>query len=569
MEPTESPPGPRRHSLAELTDNDHPNDQAIQDARDLADLGHEQLLSRKFTTWSMFFLAFSVLGTWSTFAQGLSSGLTSGGPITILWGLVLVAVCNVCVAVSLGELCSSMPTALGQAYWISRLWPGNPWARFASYMCAWVNTFGWWALSASQLAFMTNFILSMKVLFIGEWEPATTGWINFLLYLGVTLFVTLINLVACRRDFILPMFNNFVGVCFITLFFVFILALLISVGVRDNLKFQPASFVFGEWINQTSWNGGVTFFIGLVQAAYGLTAFDSAVHLAEEIPRPRKNIPRVMWLSVVMGSITGFIFMVVCLFCIQNMETVVDPSTGLPFMDLLAETLGLEGGTVLLSLFIFNGMGQAVSILTTASRLTWGFARDGGFPFETFFSAVDSTWHVPARALWLQGAVIGLVGVLYTFSNTVLDAILGVSTIALTISYGMPIFALILAGRDALPAGGEFGLGKRFGPLINWVSVVYCVVTTVFFFFPEEPNPAPADMNYAIAVFGIMLIVSIGLWFVRGKHTYLQTNEAKERIMEAIRGELGEYSEGVGVTGNETAGSTAAGITGEKEKVKE
>jgi hypothetical protein len=221
MEPTESPPGPHRHSLAELTDNEHPNDQAIQDARDLADLGHEQLLSRKFTTWSMFFLAFSVLGTWSTFAQGLSSGLTSGGPITILWGLVLVAVCNVCVAVSLGELCSSMPTALGQAYWISRVWPGNPWARFASYMCAWVNTFGWWALSASQLAFMTNFILSMKVLFIGEWEPATTGWINFLLYLGVTLFVTLINLVACRRDFILPMFNNFVGVCFITLFFVF------------------------------------------------------------------------------------------------------------------------------------------------------------------------------------------------------------------------------------------------------------------------------------------------------------------------------------------------------------
>lgn len=564
----DAPPGRRRHSLAELTDNDAADDQAIQDARDLADLGHEQVLSRKFTTWSMFFLAFSVLGTWSTFAQGLSSGLTSGGPITILWGLVLVAICNLCVAVSLGELCSSMPTALGQAFWISRLWPGNRWARFASYMCAWVNTFGWWTLSASQLAFMTNFILSMKVLFIGEWEPATTGWINFLLYLGVTAFVTLINFVACRRDFILPLFNNFVGVCFITLFFVFILALLISVGVRDNLDFQPASFVFGEWINQTSWNGGVTFFIGLVQAAYGLTAFDSAVHLAEEIPHPRKNIPRVMWLSVLMGSITGFIFMVVCLFSIQNMETVVDPSTGLPFMDLLAETVGLEGGTVLLSLFIFNGMGQAVSILTTASRLTWGFARDGGLPFDAFFSAVDKTWHVPARALWLQGAIIGLVGVLYTFSNTVLDAILGVATIALTVSYGMPIFALILAGRDALPPGGEFSLGRRFGPIINWVSVVYCAVTTVFFFFPEEPNPAAADMNYAIAVFGVMLVVSLGLWVVRGKNTYLQTTEAKERIMEAIRGELGQYSEGVGVTGNDTTGmaSSSAGMMGDKEK---
>lgn len=559
----------RRHSLAELTSTTTPEaltDQAIQDARDLADLGHEQTLSRKFSNLSMFFLAFSVLGTWSTFAMGLNSGLTSGGPITILWGLVLVTICNLCVAVSLGELCSSMPTALGQAFWISRLFPG-PWGRFVSYMCAWVNTFGWWTLGASQLAFMTNFILSMKVLFVGEWEPAATGWINFLLYLGVTLFVTLVNLVACKRDFILPMFNNFVGICFCSLFFVFSLALLISVGVRDNLSFQPASFVFGRWMNQTSWNGGVTFFVGLVQAAYGLTAFDSAIHLVEEIPQPRKNVPRVVWLSVLLGAITGFIFMVICLFSIQDLENVIDPTTGLPFMELLAETIGLEGGATLLALFIFNGMGQAVSIMTTASRLTWGFARDGGLPFGDYFSAVDKSWHVPARSLWLQGGIIGLVGVLYTFSSTTLDAILGVATIALTISYGLPIGALLLAGRDALPPGGEFSLG-RLGPVINWISVIYCAVTTVFFFFPEEPNPAPADMNYAIAVFGVMLVVSVGFWFVRGKRAYLQTTEAKERIIEAIRGELGQYTEGVGVkgTGDGTENGTGLGSTGKGEK---
>lgn len=110
--------------------------QSFQDARDLALMGHDQGLSRKFGVWSMLSLAFCVLGTWSTFAQDLGSGLTSGGAITILWGLVLVLACNLCVAVSLGELCSSMPTALGQAYWISRLWQ-TPTGRFVSYMCAW------------------------------------------------------------------------------------------------------------------------------------------------------------------------------------------------------------------------------------------------------------------------------------------------------------------------------------------------------------------------------------------------------------------------------------------------
>ncbi|KAM5356894.1 hypothetical protein ACJ41O_003540 [Fusarium nematophilum] len=511
-----------------------------QDAQDLAFMGHEQALTRKFSIWSMLALAFSVLGTWSTFAQGLSSGLTAGGPVAILWGLCLVFVCNVCVAVSLGEMCSSMPTALGQAYWISRLWPTQA-GRFTSYLCAWINTFGWIALSASQIAFMAEFMLSMKVLFTPDWTDGSKGWVLFLVYLGTTVAMTLFNVVACRKDIVLPMFNNFVGICFMGLFFVFSLALLISVGTKDGLEFQPPKFVFGTWINQTGWPDGVTWFIGLVQAAYGLTAFDAAIHLVEEIPSPRTNIPRVIWLSVVCGAITGFIFMVVCLFSIQSMDVVLDPSTGLPFMDLLKETVGLEGGTVLLSFFIMNGIGQGIGIVTTASRLTWGFARDGGIPWSTYFARVDDTWKVPVRALWLQGAVMALIGVLYTFASTVLEAILSVSTIALTVSYGMPILTLLLVGRDKLPPG-QFSLG-RFGSVINWISVVYCAVTTVFFFFPGEPNPAVADMNYAIAVFGIMLIVTLVFWVVKGRITYMETEEAIGDVIYAQRAEQANYVE--------------------------
>lgn len=507
-----------------------PTDQALQDARDLAEFGHSQALTRKFSIWSMLALAFSVLGTWSTFAQGLSSGLTSGGPIAILWGLVLVTICNMCVAVSLGELVSSMPTALGQAYWISRLWP-TPAGRFCSYLCAWINTFGWWTLAASQLAFMTEFMLGMKVLFDVEWTGASKGWVLFLVYIGTTFFMTGFNMVACRRDLILPMFNNFVGICFAGLFFIISLALLISVGTKSGLSFQPASFVFGTWINQTTWPNGVTWFMGLLQAAYGLTAFDSAIHLVEEIPAPRKNIPRVIYSSVGMGAISGFIFMVVCLFCIQDLDVILDPPTGLPFMELLQETVGLKGGTVLLSLFIMNGVGQGISIVTTSSRLTWGFARDGGIPWSNYFTKVDETWKVPIRALWLQGAIIALVGVLYTFASTVLEAILSVSTIALTMSYGMPILVLLLTGRDKLPPG-EFSLG-RLGPVCNWVSVIYCAITTVFFFFPGSPNPTGTDMNYAIAVFGVMMIVTLSFWVIKGRVTYLQSEESEGRVIYA------------------------------------
>ena len=507
----------------DLTISRH-DEQVERDAEDLAAMGHAQELSRQFNSWSMLALAFTVLGTWSTLAQNLASGLTAGGPVNILWGLVLVTFCNLCVAVSLGELTSSMPTALGQAYWIFRL-QATPLGRFVSYMCAWINTFGWWTLTASQTAFMTDFILSMKVIFDENWPGAGYGWLEFVIYVGITVLLTVINIIACRKDRVLPWINNVVGIQFSLLFVAFAMALLISVGVKAHLAYQSGKFVFGAWINETGWPNGVVWFTGLVQSAYGLTAFDACIHMVEELPAPSKNGPRVIWLSVVIGAISGFIFMMICLFCIQDLSAV--KNADLPFVQLCLETMGLTGAAVLLALFIINGVGQNISVMTTASRLTWGFARDGGLPFHRYLANVNKYWRLPVRALWAQGVLIALVGVLYLFANTVLQAILSVSTIALTVSYAMPIIVLLIVGRDKLTPG-PFRLG-RWGYVINVISLIYCSLTTVFFFFPSYPNPAPADMNWAIAVFGVMLIIAVGFWFAQGRKSYLRTEDSMLR----------------------------------------
>jgi amino acid transporter len=173
--------------------------------------------------------------------------------------------------------------------------------------------------------------------------------------------------------------------------------------------------------------------------------------------------------------------------------------------------------------------------MTTASRLTWGFARDGGLPYSAYFSQVSKFWRVPVRVLCLQGVIIALIGVLYLFATTVLEAILSVSTIALTISYAMPIVTLLLVGREKLPPG-QFSLG-RWGPVLNWVSIIYCLITTIFFFFPSSPDPSPSDMNYAIAVFGIMIVIALFSWFVKGRKMYLKTEDA---ILEIFKAEQAE-----------------------------
>ncbi|KAF7519309.1 hypothetical protein G7054_g13134 [Neopestalotiopsis clavispora] len=470
-----------------------------------------------FDTISMLAMSLTVLGTWATFALGLSSGLINGGPSVIIYGLFLVTFCNVCVAISLAELFSSMPTALGQGYWVGRLLETRRIARFSSYMCSWINVFAWWTMCASGTGFLANLTLGMRALYDPEYKAPK--WLQFVAYLGITILLTLINAVGCRKHRMMARLLDFNGIWYLLLLVSFSLGMIVCIAVDQDRSFQPVSFVFATWINNTGWSDGVVWFCGLVQAAYGLTAFDCVIHMAEEIPDAAKNVPKVLYLGIIFGAISGMIFMIVCLFCIQDLATVMDPRSGLPFMELVLESVGQLGSVVLLSLFVINIFGQGVGCYAAASRLTWSFAHAGGIPFHRYLAKIDLTWRAPVRAQCAQAVPIALVGLLYLFADTVLQAILSVCTVAYTISYVLPIIALLWNGREKFEPG-PWHLG-RFGPVINWVSVIYCLITSVFFCFPSTSTPKVEDMNYSSAVLGILLIFSIIFWFVHGHKTFV------------------------------------------------
>lgn len=58
------------------------------DAQQLAALGHQAELNRNFSPLSMLGLAFAILNSWTALAASLSVALPSGGPTSVLWGLV-------------------------------------------------------------------------------------------------------------------------------------------------------------------------------------------------------------------------------------------------------------------------------------------------------------------------------------------------------------------------------------------------------------------------------------------------------------------------------------------------
>ena len=68
-------------------------------------------------------VAFNLLSSWLTVASTLILGLSHGGSVTVLYGLVVVLVIYGAVALSLAEMAARYTTAGGQYHWTSLLAP--------------------------------------------------------------------------------------------------------------------------------------------------------------------------------------------------------------------------------------------------------------------------------------------------------------------------------------------------------------------------------------------------------------------------------------------------------------
>ena len=59
-----------------------------------ASMGHKAELSRHFSPLAMLGLAFAILNSWTALSASLSLSLDSGGPTSVIWGLITAGICK-------------------------------------------------------------------------------------------------------------------------------------------------------------------------------------------------------------------------------------------------------------------------------------------------------------------------------------------------------------------------------------------------------------------------------------------------------------------------------------------
>ncbi|KAJ4152746.1 hypothetical protein LMH87_009268 [Akanthomyces muscarius] len=387
-------------------------------------MGHKQELKRSFSMVSMLGLAFAILNSWTALAASINLALPSGGPSSVIWGFMVAGICNLALAASLAEFLSAYPTAGGQYHWAAIV----SWKRVSrgvSYVTGWISVSGWVALSATGGLLASQFI--MDIMFLLHPKYKAEPWHQFLLYTTVTLVALAINTFLTR---LLPYLTK-------------------------------AAFF---WRLRLDWKG-----------------FDATAHMIEEIPEPHVQGPKIMIYCILIGMVTGFIFLSCILFCVTDVERVIVSPRG-PLLELFMQATGNAAGSTCLVMFpLICVLFAVTSIMCTSSRMTWAFARDNGLPFSATFAKVHPRLNLPLNALLWTTAWVIMFGFVLLGSSVALSAITAASVVALGITYAIPPTINCLRLRRALPENRAFKLKGATGWVLNMIGIFWTILTTVLF----------------------------------------------------------------------------------------
>ena len=235
----------------------------------------------------------------------------------------------------------------------------------------------------------------------------------------------------------------------------------------------------------------------------------------------RTRVPHAMIIAVTFNSVMQFAFMVAVMFCIGDVDSVVNTPTLLPIIEVYYQATNSKPATNFLVFMIaFILFISLFNIFASVSRLTWAFARDNGLPFSKTFSYVHPTLKIPINALLLVGAICCLLALINIASSTAFNALISLPTIALYISYFIPIFFLVIRKlQNRHPQYGPFKLG-RWGLPINLYALAFIVYILTFLPFPVELPVTATNMNYAGPLVGAIILMALGDWFVSGRKRF-------------------------------------------------
>lgn len=153
-------------------------------------------LKNHFNTVRLLSMAFVICNSWAGISVSIQLALLQGGPVTLVYSILISTTAYFAVAASMGELASVYPTAGGQYHFTSILAPHIS-RRMLSYACGLLALLSWVAIAVSVSMIIAEQL--MAVVAATHEGFVIKSWQVFLVYQAVAFFAFLYNLFALKR----------------------------------------------------------------------------------------------------------------------------------------------------------------------------------------------------------------------------------------------------------------------------------------------------------------------------------------------------------------------------------
>ncbi|KAF2724459.1 GABA-specific permease [Polychaeton citri CBS 116435] len=474
-----------------------------RDVLDMDRMGKKQLFKRNFRFFSIFSFAMVLLSTWEAVLGTAAFGLGNGGTAGLIYVYIGAYIGMLFCVVSMAEMASMAPTAGGQYHWISEFAPPSA-QKFLSYSVGWLCVLGWQVGTAAGSFLAATELQGILILNYPD-TYEFERWHGTLITILIVLLLAVFNTVGLRY---LPWLETFALVLHLGGFLAYVIPCWVM-GPRASDR-----EVWTVFTNEGDWGSiGLACLVGIISPLTATIGADSSAHLSEELRNAAKSLPRAMILTMLFNGALGFIMVITFCYTVGDVESVLETPTGYPFIQLYYNATGsIAGTTAMVSIMIVLSIFNATANMATASRQLFAFARDNGFPFKAFFAVVPQhgiVKEVPLNAIIFTIICTCLLSLINIGSTIAYNQILSLGLAALLCSYLVSTGCMALRrlrGQQMLRA--YFTLGK-LGLPINLIAVGFLILAFIFSFFPPMASPEPASMNWAILVFGFVVMWSL------------------------------------------------------------
>ena len=523
----------------------HPVPELTDDEKHLAKLGYSQELNRSWSGFSNFAISFSIISILAGCFTNFGAGFNNGGPISISWSWPILGIFILIIGFTMSELVSAYPTSGGIYWWASKL--GGP---AAGFFTGWLNLIGLVAVTAGVSYGCATFIDLTLSTFSTSFADGYSLTRVFVIFVIVLALASVLNIFSSH---LMAIMNNVSVWWHVAGASVIVLILVL---IPD--QHQSFSYVFTERFNNSGFLGGDTAALGFwfaivpfgfLLTQYTITGFDACAHLSEETSSASMAAAKGIWQSILYSLLGGYVLLLAVVFAIPddasgNPDNAGVGAGGVAYI--FVQSLGENWASLVLFISASAQFFCATSCMTSASRMTFAFSRDGAIPGSNWLKKLTAT-RVPANAVMTVGIVAAIVTLpalievnLGTPEEPLIIpvafyAVTSIAVIGLYLAFAIPIYLRWKHG-DRFEVGA-WNNGAKY-KWMNIVAVVEIVVVSLYLMMPFVPGAVPFSddfewkfVNYApIVTVGALVLLTIW-WKVSAKHWF---TGPKHTIDEAV-----------------------------------